>query len=47
MNEIELTIFPRTYNRYQPLNIGLIVIITGTVNKRNKLQIVVDDIQII
>ena len=47
MNEIELTIFPRIYNRYQPITIGSIVIITGTVTMRNKLQIVVDDIQII
>lgn len=47
MNEIELTIFPRVYNRYQNLNIGSIVIITGVVTLRNKLQIVVDDIQII
>ena len=47
MNEIELTIFPRVYNRYPNLTIGSIVIITGVVTKRNNLQIVVDDIQII
>lgn len=47
MNEIELTIFPRIYNRYQQLVNGSIVIITGVVTMRNKLQIVVDDIQII
>ena len=47
MNEIELTIFPRVYNRYQPITLGSIVIISGTVTMRNKLQIVVDDIQII
>ncbi len=47
MNEIELTIFPRIYNRYQQLVTGSIVIITGVVTMRNKLQIVVDDIQII
>ncbi len=47
MNEIELTLFPRIYNRLQNLTIGSIVIITGMVTMRNKLQIVVDDIQII
>ena len=47
MNEIELTIFPRVYNRLQNLTIGTIVIVTGLVTMRNKLQIVVDDIQII
>ena len=47
INEIELTIFPRVYNRYPNLTIGSIVIITGVVTKRNNLQIVVDDIQII
>ncbi len=47
MNEIELTIFPRIYARYQNIEIGSIVIITGNVTLRNNLQIVVDDIQII
>ena len=47
MNEIELTIFPRVYNRLQNLTVGTIVIVTGLVTMRNKLQIVVDDIQII
>lgn len=47
LNNIEMTLFPRTYNKYTNLTIGSIVIITGTVNLRNKLQIVVDDIQII
>jgi DNA polymerase-3 subunit alpha len=47
MSSIELTLFPNVFNRYQDLRTGVIVIITGTVQMRSKLQIVVNDIQII
>ena len=47
LNNIELTLFPRTYNKYTNLTVGSIVIVSGIVNMRNKLQIVVDDIQLI
>jgi DNA polymerase-3 subunit alpha len=47
MSSIELTLFPNVFNRYQDLRTGVIVIISGTVQMRSKLQIVVNDIQII
>ena len=47
MSSIELTLFPNVFNRYQDLRTGVIVIITGTVQMRSKLQIVVNDIQMI
>lgn len=47
MSKIDITLFPRVYNRYSDLKDGMILIISGMVNMRNQLQIVVEDIQII
>ena len=47
MSKIDITLFPRVYNRYSDLKDGMILIVFGMVNMRNQLQIVVDDIQII
>lgn len=47
ISKIDLTIFPRVYNRLSNLVNGSIVIVYGNVGMRNQLQIVVDDIIII
>ena len=47
MSNIELTIFPRVYARIKGISSGSIVIVNGIVQMRNKLQIVVDDLQVI
>ena len=44
-NEIELTLFPRIYNNLNNVVIGQVIIVGGKVQKREKLQIVVDSIE--
>lgn len=44
-NEIELTLFPRIYNNLNNVAIGQVIIVGGKVQKREKLQIVVDSIE--
>ena len=44
-NKIELTIFPRVYEKLPQLVIGQVLIVGGRVQKREELQIVVDSIE--
>lgn len=47
VSKIDITIFPRVYNRLTNITDGAIVIVYGNVNMRKQLQIVAEDIQII
>lgn len=42
---IELTLFPTTYNKYLRIKPGQLVIVTGNTQKRKDLQIIVDEIE--
>lgn len=42
---IDLTLFPTTYNKYLRIKPGQLVIVTGNTQKRKDLQIIVDEIE--
>ena len=44
-NSIELTLFPRVYSNLNNIALGQVIIVGGKVQKREKLQIVVDSIE--
>ena len=45
IGSIELTLFPSTYQKYQHLRSGLVVIVSGRVERRKDLQIIVNEIE--
>ena len=47
INKVELTLFPKVYQKYKNLRQGLIVIVKGNTQRRNELQIVVNEIEYI
>lgn len=45
VDSVELTLFPTTYEKYKHLRSGLFVIVKGTTQTRNNLQIIVNEIE--
>ena len=42
---IELTLFPSTYQKYNHLRSGLVVIVSGRIERRKDLQLIVNEIE--